>query len=76
MLHVLTSLVFLAAFILLGRMFLQARKASMEERRQIEREAREKLLQEQEQRLEEQRGSDGMSEQLENRIRGILLGKA
>ncbi|MCO3344225.1 small terminase subunit, partial [Pseudomonas aeruginosa] len=25
---------------------------------------------------EEQRGSDGMSEQLENRIRGILLGKA
>ncbi|KST10750.1 small terminase subunit, partial [Pseudomonas aeruginosa] len=55
---------------------LQARKASMEERRQIEREAREKLLQEQEQRLEEQRGSDGMSEQLENRIRGILLGKA
>ncbi|MBI8730811.1 small terminase subunit, partial [Pseudomonas aeruginosa] len=45
-------------------------------RRQIEREAREKLLQEQEQRLEEQRGSDGMSEQLENRIRGILLGKA
>lgn len=54
---------------------LQARKASMEERRQIEREARE-LLQEQEQRLEEQRGSDGMSEQLENRIRGILLGKA
>ncbi|HBP5146498.1 TPA: small terminase subunit, partial [Pseudomonas aeruginosa] len=23
-----------------------------------------------------QRGSDGMSEQLENRIRGILLGKA
>ncbi|MCY1516029.1 hypothetical protein D9M68_506390 [compost metagenome] len=55
---------------------LQARKASMEERRQIEREAREKLLQEQEQRLEEARGSDGMSEQLENRIRGILLGKA
>ncbi|MDE8660746.1 DUF3486 family protein [Pseudomonas aeruginosa] len=38
---------------------LQARKASMEERRQIEQEAREKLLQEQEQRLEEQRGSDG-----------------
>ena len=28
MLHVLTSLVFLAAFILLGRMFLQARKAT------------------------------------------------
>jgi len=54
---------------------LQARKVSREERRAIEKEAREKLLQEQEQRLEEMRGSDGMSEQLENRIRGILLGK-
>lgn len=55
---------------------LAARKVSREERRAIEREAREALLAEQEQRLEEQRGSDGMSEQLENRIRGILLGKA
>ncbi len=55
---------------------LQARKVSREERRQIEHEAREKLLAEQELRLEEARGSDGMSEQLENRIRGILLGKA
>jgi len=55
---------------------LQARKVSREERRQIEREAREKLIQEQEQRLEEMRGSDGMSEQLENKIRDILLGKA
>lgn len=55
---------------------LQARKASMEERRQIERETREKLLQEQEERLEEMRGADGMSEQLEGRIRRILLGKA
>ena len=38
--------------------------------------ARRALLAEQEQRLEEQRGSDGMSEQLEERIRRILLGKA
>lgn len=55
---------------------LQARKVSREERRQIEKDAREKLLQEQEERLEEMRGSDGMSEQLEDRIRRILLGKA
>ena len=55
---------------------LAARKVSREERRAIEKEAREALLAEQEQRLEEMRGSDGMSEQLENRIRGILLGKA
>lgn len=55
---------------------LQARKASLEERRQIEREARDKLLQEQQGRLEELRGSDGMSEQLEDRIRRVLMGKA
>ena len=55
---------------------LAARKVSREERKAIEREAREALLQEQEQRLEEMRGSDGMSEQLESRIRNILLGKA
>ena len=54
---------------------LHARKASMEERRQIAKEARDKLLQEQQERLEEMRGSDGMSEQLENRIKGILLGR-
>lgn len=53
-----------------------ARKVSREERVQIARDAREKLLAEQEARLEEQRGSDGMSEQLESRIRGILLGKS
>ncbi|MBN0430180.1 DUF3486 family protein [Pseudomonas aeruginosa] len=41
-----------------------------------EQRGREKQLQEQEQRLEEMRGSDGMSEQLEQRIRDILLGKA
>ena len=55
---------------------LQARKASLEERRQIEREARDKLLAEQETKLQEMRGSDGMSEQLEARIRNVLLGKA
>ena len=54
---------------------LHARKASMEERRQIAKEARDKLLQEQQERLEEMRGSDGMSEQLESRIKGILLGR-
>lgn len=53
-----------------------ARKVSREERVQIERMAREKQLAEQTARLEEMRGSDGMSEQLENRIRGILLGKS
>ncbi len=45
---------------------------------QVEAEARARaaLLKEQEQRLVEMRGSDGMSEQLEDRIRKILLGKA
>lgn len=55
---------------------LQARKASLEERRQIEKEARDRLLLEQETKLQEMRGSDGMSEQLEERIRRVLLGKA
>ncbi len=55
---------------------IQARKLSMDERRQIESDARARLIKEQETRLEEERGSDGMSEQLEGRIRNILLGKA
>jgi len=55
---------------------LSARKVSREERKAIEKEARELLLQEQEERLQEMRGSDGMSEQVENRIRNVLLGKA
>lgn len=38
--------------------------------------ARTALLAEQEQRLAELRGSDGMSEQLEDRIRRVLMGKA
>jgi HPt (histidine-containing phosphotransfer) domain-containing protein len=43
----------------------------------IEQNARKKLLAEQEGRLDEElRGADGMSEELENRIRGILLGKS
>lgn len=43
----------------------------------IEQNARKRLLREQEERLEEEiRGVDGMSEQLESRIRGILLGKS
>lgn len=54
----------------------EARNLSLKERMQIEKNAREKLLTEQEQRLEEVRGTDGMSEQLEARIRGILLGKS
>lgn len=37
--------------------------------------ARLELLKEQEQRLEEMRGQDGMSEQFEKRIRKILMGK-
>lgn len=55
---------------------LAARKVSREERKAIEREAREALLAEQETKLQEMRGSDGMSEQLEQRIRNVLLGKA
>lgn len=54
---------------------IQARKASLDERKQVEQAARERLLKEQEERLDDARGADGMSAQLENRIRGILLGK-
>lgn len=43
---------------------------------EAEERARKALLAEQEQRLAKERGRDGMSEQLEQRIRGILLGKA
>lgn len=58
-----------------ARAVMQARTMSMKERQAIEQAARDRLLREQEQRLEEVRGADGMSEQLEARIRGILLGK-
>lgn len=53
----------------------ETRTLSLKERAQIEKMAREKLIAEQEEKLEEMRGTDGMSEQLENRIRKILLGK-
>lgn len=56
----------------LGRASVSQKRLAAEAREQ----ARQELLKEQEKRLEEQRGSDGMSEQLEDRIRGILLGKA
>lgn len=59
-----------------ARAVMQARTMSMKERQAIEQAARARLLREQEQRLEEVRGADGMSEQLESRIRGILLGKS
>lgn len=55
---------------------IQARQASLSERQQIAKQARIEQLAEQEERLEELRGTDGMSEQLENRIRNVLLGKA
>ena len=51
------------------------KKFRLEEQARIEREAREKLLAEQEEKLQELRGADGMSEQMEARIRRILLGK-
>lgn len=59
-----------------ARAAMQARTMSMKERQEIERITREKLLAEQETALQELRGSDGMSEQLEGRIRRVLLGKA
>ena len=51
------------------------KKFRLDEQARIEREARERLLQEQEEKLQALRGSDGMSEQMETRIRRILLGK-
>lgn len=50
-------------------------RASVTQKR-LAAEARKQMLVEQEQRLDELRGSDGMSEELENRIRQILIGKA
>jgi hypothetical protein len=44
-------------------------------RMEVEAETRKKLLAEQEVKLQELRGADGMSEQLEERIRRVLLGK-
>lgn len=59
-----------------ARAVMQTRTMSVKERQAIEQAARAKLLEEQEQRLEEVRGVDGMSEQLESRIREILMGKS
>lgn len=53
----------------------EARSLNLKERRSVADEARRKLLAEQEEKLHEMRGSDGMSEQMEARIRRILLGK-
>lgn len=58
-----------------ARAVLQARQMSVKEREFIAQAARDKMLREQEQRLVEVRGVDGMSEELEGRIRDILLGK-
>lgn len=54
----------------------ETRALSHKERQAVAKDARERMLKEQEQRLEEMRGSDGMSEQLEDRIRRVLMGKA
>ena len=54
----------------------ETRALGRKERLAVAKEAREQQLKEQEQRLDEMRGSDGMSEQLEDRIRCVLMGKA
>ena len=59
----------------LARASVNQKKFRLEEQARIQREAREQLLAEQEVKLQELRGSDGMSEQMEARIRRILLGK-
>ena len=55
----------------IGRMSISAEKWQVE----VERAARQKLLAEQEEALEEMRGADGLSEEMEARIRRILMGK-
>lgn len=59
----------------LARASVNQKRFRLDEQARIEREAREKLLAEQEEKLQELRGADGMSEQMEARIRRILLGK-
>ena len=59
----------------LARASVNQKKLRLEEQARIAREAREALLAEQEEKLQELRGADGMSEQMETRIRRILLGK-
>lgn len=59
----------------LARASVNQKRFRLDEQARIEREARAKLLAEQEEKLQEMRGADGMSEQMEERIRRILLGK-
>ena len=59
----------------LARASVNQKKFRLDEQARIAKEAREQQLAEQSERLEELRGSDGMSEQMESRIRRILLGK-
>lgn len=59
----------------LARASVNQKKFRLEEQARIEKQAREQLIAEQEEKLQELRGSDGMSEQMESRIRRILLGK-
>lgn len=59
----------------LGKASVVQKKFRVDEQARIEREARDQLLAEQEEKLQELRGADGMSEQMEARIRRILLGK-
>lgn len=59
----------------LTRSSVNLKKFQVEEEARIAKVAREQQLAEQSERLEELRGSDGMSEQMEARIRRILLGK-
>lgn len=59
----------------LARASVNQKRFRLAEQARIEQEAREALLAEQEEKLQEMRGSDGMSEQMESRIRRILLGR-
>lgn len=59
----------------LARASVNQKKFRLAEQERIAREARAALIAEQEEKLQELRGSDGMSEQMESRIRRILLGK-
>lgn len=59
----------------LTRSSVNLKKFQVEEEARIAKAAREQQLAEQEERLQELRGGDGLSEQMEVRIRRILLGK-
>ena len=59
----------------LARASVNQKKFRIEEKARIEKEARAQLIAEQQEKLEAMRGEDGMSEQMETRIRRILLWK-